>query len=210
MKLDVVDTKNKKVGTLEVSEKVFGVRWNPNLVHQVVVSESSNRRKVLAHVKGRGEVRGGGRKPWKQKHTGRARVSSIRSPLWPGGGVTHGPNKERNFDKKINKKMRRLALFVILSKKLADGEIKIVDSLGLQDHKTKAIVKIFNTLRASKSGRVLLVPEARNKNAFLAARNIPKTTITNSSNLNPSECLTPKEIIFERGAVEELVGSLKK
>ena len=204
MKVDVINTKNKKVDTIDLPDRVFGVRWNPNLVHQVVVSEASNKRQVLAHTKGRGEVRGGGKKPWKQKHTGRARASSTRSPLWTGGGVTHGPTKERNFKKKINKKMRRLALYSILSKKLSDKEIRVVDSFALENHKTKVVAKILGTLRGSKSGGALVVPSRENKYIFLAARNIPKTTIATADNLNPTGCLVPKEIIFERGAVEEL------
>lgn len=207
MKLDVVNAQNKKVDTIDLPDRVFGVKWNPNLVHQVVVSEASNRRQVLAHTKGRGEVRGGGKKPWKQKHTGRARVSSIRSPLWPGGGITHGPTKERNFKKKINKKMRRIALYSILSKKLLDNEIRVIDAFVAENRKTKIMAEILRTVRASKSGRALIVPAKKNKNVFLAARNIPKTSILASNNLNPTACLLPKEIIFERGAVEEITGA---
>src|SRR5438105_1748720 len=116
-KTDLYNQENKKVGTVELPDKFFGVKWNPTLVHQALVAEMANARQPLAHAKGRGDVRGGGKKPYMQKHTGRARAGSTRSPIWKGGGVTHGPLKEKVYSKKINTKMKRLALYSILSKK---------------------------------------------------------------------------------------------
>ncbi|MFH0712566.1 MAG: 50S ribosomal protein L4, partial [Candidatus Jorgensenbacteria bacterium] len=117
MKAEVYNKENKKVDTIELSDRVFGAKWNPALVHQVLVSESANRRKPYASTKDRSEVRGGGRKPWAQKGLGRARHGSIRSPIWVGGGVTHGPRPEKDYGKKINKKMKRTAIYSVLSKK---------------------------------------------------------------------------------------------
>ena len=126
MNADVYNLKNEKVGTVELPESVFGVRWSPVLVKQVAEAQSANARDPWAHTKTRGEVRGGGRKPWRQKGTGRARHGSIRSPLWVGGGKAHGPRNERDYSQKVNKKMKRTALFSVLSRKAKDGEMKSI------------------------------------------------------------------------------------
>src|SRR3989344_8010007 len=137
MKTQVYNLKGEKVGDIELSDKIFARDWNPDLVHQVMLAQAANRRHPWAHTKNRGEVRGGGIKPWKQKHTGRSRQGSIRSPIWKGGGVSHGPVSERDFSKKINKKMLRAAIYSVLSKKLSDGQLKVIDSLELEAPKTK-------------------------------------------------------------------------
>ena len=131
----VYSDKAKKVSTVALPASVFGVKWNADLVHQVTISMMSNARAGTAHTKDRGEVRGGGKKPWKQKGTGRARHGSSRSPIWVGGGVTHGPRTEKDFSKKINKKMRTKALFTVLSKKYALGKVLFVDALSLTEKK---------------------------------------------------------------------------
>ena len=128
MKVDVYNKENEKVGTTDLPDTVFSASWNPDLVHQAVVAQQANSRQTVAHTKDRSDVRGGGRKPWRQKGTGRARHGSIRSPLWKGGGVTFGPRTERRFRKSINTKMRRGALFSTLSRKYQDGEVTIIDS----------------------------------------------------------------------------------
>ncbi len=110
MKADIYNQQNQKIGEADLLNKIFNIKWNPDLVHQVLTVQLANRRQVLAHTKGRGEVRGGGRKPWRQKGTGRARHGSIRSPIWKGGGITFGPTKERVFARKINKKMKIVIL----------------------------------------------------------------------------------------------------
>src|SRR3989344_829973 len=130
MEAKVHNQKGKESGTITLSPKVFGAKWRSDLVHQVVEGMRSNKRAGTADTKGRGEVRGGGRKPWKQKGTGRARHGSSRSPIWVGGGVTHGPRAEKNYKRKISKKMRAQALFSVLSKKLKDEEVLFVDSLS--------------------------------------------------------------------------------
>ena len=130
----------KEVGKIDLPEKTFGVRWNADLVHQVVTAQQANARTPIAHAKGRGEVAGGGKKPWKQKGTGRARHGSIRSPLWRHGGKAHGPTKEKVYTQKINQKMRQKALSTVLSKKLSDGELIFVDKLTLPEIKTTKIM----------------------------------------------------------------------
>src|SRR5258708_1062368 len=126
----IFDQKGANAETLDLPAKVFGAKWRADLVHQVVEGMRSNKRAGTADTKGRGEVRGGGKKPWKQKGTGRARHGSSRSPIWVGGGVTHGPRAEKNYKRKVSKKMRAQALFSVLSKKLKNGEILFIDTLA--------------------------------------------------------------------------------
>lgn len=203
MKTDLYNQKNEKVGTVELPNTVFGAKWNPTLVQQVTVSQLANRRKPTAHAKDRSEVRGGGKKPWAQKHTGRSRQGSSRSPLWIGGGVTHGPRNERSFEKKIPVSMRRSALSSLLSKKLLDKEIKVVDTLALTAPKTKeaaAIVKAF----FGKPTSVLFVPGTRTTGFLRAARNLPKTNILHAASLNVYDCLIHRLVILEKSAIAEL------
>lgn len=126
----VYNQKGKETGKIKLPESIFGLSWNADLVHQVVVSMMSSARHPIANTKTRGEVRGGGKKPWQQKGTGRSRHGSTRSPIWVGGGVAHGPRSDKNFDRKINKKAKAKALYTILSKKLRDGEILFIDTLS--------------------------------------------------------------------------------
>src|ERR1700722_697653 len=139
MNADVYNLENQKVGTLELPEDVFGARWNAALVKQVLEAQLANRREPWAHTKTRGEVRGGGRKPWRQKGTGKARHGSTRSPIWVGGGVAHGPRNDRDYSQKVNKKMKRAALFAALSRKTKDGELKVFDTFALEAPKTKVL-----------------------------------------------------------------------
>ncbi|MEK7629797.1 MAG: 50S ribosomal protein L4 [Patescibacteria group bacterium] len=209
MKVSVFDQKNNKAGTIELPETIFKIKWNPSLVHQAFVAQISNERKNLAHTKGRGDVRGGGRKPRPQKGSGRSRQSSIRSPLWAGGGVTFGPTKERDFSKKINKKMKRLAIYSALSKKMADEEIKIIENLNLTDYKTKnlaSVIKNFFKVRPS----ILIIPAKENKNIFLAGRNLPKVKILSSETLNIYDCVNYQYIFFEKAGVSELIERCSK
>src|SRR5476651_911859 len=140
MEAKIYNQKGVASGNITLPEKVFAAKWRSDLVHQVVQSMRSNKRAGTADTKDRGEVRGGGRKPWKQKGTGRARHGSTRSPIWVGGGVTHGPLAEKNYKRKVSKKMRAQALFSVLSKKLKDKEIIFVESLSLSEIKTKSAV----------------------------------------------------------------------
>jgi len=208
MTADVYNQKNEKIGMVELPDNIFGVKWNPDLVHQVITAQLANRRKPLAHVKDRGEVRGGGKKPWRQKHTGRARHGSIRSPLWVHGGVAFGPRKERIFARKINKKAKKAALFSVLSKKLKDDEIKIVNDLELTNPKTKDMANILKMFFGEKFS-VLVVPASTNRNAVLAARNIAGVNIANANSFNIYDCLTSKNIFFEQKGLLELIEKLK-
>src|SRR6185436_10215186 len=146
MMTKIYNQKGTVAGEITLSDKVFGAKWRSDLVHQVVEGMRSNKRAGTADTKGRGEVRGGGKKPWKQKGTGRARHGSSRSPIWVGGGVTHGPLAEKNYKRKISKKMRAQALFSVLSKKLRDNEIFFVDSLAPAKINTKAAAGVMKNL----------------------------------------------------------------
>jgi large subunit ribosomal protein L4 len=207
MKTDIFDIKGKKAGTVELPEGVFGLPWNDALMHQVVVSMQANARTNVAHTKDRGEVRGGGKKPWRQKGTGRSRHGSIRSPIWKGGGVTHGPRNEKVFAREIPKKMRAKALFVALSRKFRDGELIFVDSLGLSAPKTadakKALVglssvKGFEALSGSKKKNLALIASPEKSDAAAKSfRNIGSVSFDDVQNLNPVSVLKHKYIVIE-------------
>lgn len=199
MKAPVYNLQNEAVGEVELSDKIFARPWNADLVHQALLAQQANRRIPWAHTKGRSEVSGGGKKPWKQKHTGRARHGSIRSPIWRGGGTTHGPSKERDFSQKINKKMLRAAIYSVLSKKLAEGKLKVVDSLVLELPKTKTLFSaIKNVLPA------LLVSTIKNQNLNRASRNIPRAKSLNGASLNVEDLLKYKNILLDQNAVAEI------
>src|SRR5512140_2596723 len=146
MEAKIYNQKGAAAGTISLPAKVFAAKWRSDLVHQVVESMRSNKRAGTADTKDRGEVRGGGKKPWKQKGTGRARHGSTRSPIWVGGGVTHGPLSDKNYKRKISKKMRAQALFSVLSKKLKDNEILFVDSLAVSGIKTSTAAGVIGNL----------------------------------------------------------------
>jgi large subunit ribosomal protein L4 len=208
MKADVYNLKNEVVGKTELPDGVFGVAWKPQLVKQVLVAQMANLRRPWAHAKGRSEVRGGGRKPWKQKGTGRARHGSIRSPLWRGGGKSHGPTNERDYTQKINKKMRRGAIFAVLSKKLADNEIRVFQGLMIDPPKTKALSAVLHTMLSLgarvKKFDVILVPERENRMIVRAARNLTKTKVLSPESLNVQDLLTYKNIFIDEKAVPEI------
>lgn len=203
MKVDVIDQNSKKVDEIDLPEEIFMVRWNPDLVHQVLSAQLANRRDKLAHAKGRGEVRGGGKKPWRQKGTGRARHGSIRSPLWKGGGVTFGPTKEREFSKKINKKMRKLAVSSVLSRKLREGEIKVLDNLSIQELKTKNFVAVLKNILGLRLS-ALVIPASKNAKVKRALGNVSKVDALSPYSLNVYDLLKRKNIILERDAIKEI------
>lgn len=142
----VYNQKSEETGKHELSDKVFGVKANIGLIHQAVVAQMGNQRQVLAHTKGKSEVRGGGKKPWKQKGTGRARAGSSRSPIWIGGGITFGPRSDQNFSKRINKKMRQKALVSVLSNKVKNESFVILDKFEIKEYKTKKFNDIISKL----------------------------------------------------------------
>lgn len=203
MNIDVFNQSHEKVGEVTLS-KAFSAKWNPDLVHQVVVAYIANKRAPLAHVKDRSEVRGGGKKPYAQKHTGRARHGSSRSPIWIHGGTTHGPRaNERTLEKKINKKMKKGALNAVLSKKFIDGEVVVVDSLAFPDKKTKSVATMFKKFFTRKPS-ILVVTSKENDSAFRSARNITKTDIIRVSELNAFDVVQHKVVMFEKGAIESV------
>lgn len=200
--LKVYNQEGKEISEIELNEAIFGLPWNADLIHQAMRVAFANKRPVVASTKTRAEVRGGGRKPWRQKGTGRARHGSIRSPLWKGGGVTFGPITERNFKLKINKKMAQKAFLTALSAKSRDKEILILDDLKLPVPKTKEMVKIMSNFSQVKSG--LLVLSGFNENVKRAAGNLSNLEITNINNLNIFNILKYQYLIFTKNGIEQL------
>jgi len=206
MKAKIYNQKGISTETIDLPSKIFDVKWRADLVHQVVESMRSNRRAGTADTKDRGEIRGGGKKPWKQKGTGRARHGSSRSPIWVGGGVTHGPLSEKNYKKKISKKMRAEALFSVLSKKMKDGEILFIDSLTLSEIKTKEALEImknfskisgFRPLARSKKPRALTALYKKDEKTEKSFRNLPQLKIVFLKNLNPLDVLKHQYLLIE-------------
>jgi len=210
LNVKIYNQAGKETGELELSRKVFGVGWKPQLVHEVAEAQRSSRRRRVAKVKDRAEVRGGGRKPWRQKGTGRARHGSIRSPLWVGGGVTHGPTAERSYEKKVNKKARRQAFLSALSRKLAEGEILFLDRLEITDGKTKKGAEIMRNL--SKVGgfenlnlkkTLVLLPRAEGS-SIRALRNLENVEVWEARNSNLSGLLSHKFVLLPQESVKVL------
>lgn len=206
MESPIYNTEGKKMGTVTLPESVFGIRWNADLVKQVADSLFSAKRKNVAHTKNRGEVRGGGKKPWRQKGTGRARHGSIRSPLWVGGGVTGGPRNEKNFYRKVSKKMRIKALYTILSQKLRDKEILFVDSIALAEPKTKIAVKTLkslsgikglNNMFAKRNNAMVVAMSAKNREIERAFDNLGNVQVMEARNLDPLSLLEYKYLVIE-------------
>ncbi len=173
METTIYNQEGKSAGKISIPESVFGLPWNADLVHEVVRLMNSNSRTNVAHTKTRGEVRGGGKKPWQQKGTGRARHGSTRSPIWVGGGVAHGPRNDKNFDRKINKKAKTKAFYTILSKKFKEGEILFVDSVNMKSPKAADAKKILTALSSIKGYERLATKKA---NAAIIA--MDKKTVT--------------------------------
>lgn len=203
MQLSVYNQKGAKVSTVEVSDAVFGVRANSSILHQAAVAQQSNARLARANTKERGEVSGGGKKPWKQKGTGRARQGSIRSPQWRGGGIVFGPRSERNFSKKINKKTRRTAIQMVLSDRAASGEIFVLDTFSMPDKKTKNIVHLIATLPLKKGKTMLALPSAAKQAGRLAA-NINRVTPMWVGSLNVVDLLNHVNIVTTVDGIREI------
>lgn len=191
-------------GSVTLPVDLFGRTWNADLVHQVVTSMQSNARNVVAHTKDRGEVRGGGRKPWKQKGTGRARHGSSRSPMWVGGGIAHGPRNARNFVKKINRGMRAVALATVLSKKYRDGEIVFVDALSMKTPKARdakgmlaalSQVKGFEALGRRNNAALIALP-GRDTAVEKSFRNFGNVEVLETRNLNPVAVLGKRMLVI--------------
>ncbi|PIR66626.1 MAG: 50S ribosomal protein L4 [Parcubacteria group bacterium CG10_big_fil_rev_8_21_14_0_10_36_14] len=192
---------------IDLKDEVFNVVANDDTLHQVTVAMLSNKRSVYAHTKTRGDVRGGGKKPWKQKGTGRARHGSSRSPIWVGGGITFGPRKDRNFNLKINKKTKQKALAMVLSDKLANNEIVAIDAFAVKEPKTKqfmsSIKNLFTKLKKDLKGKTIVISGV-DKNIKLAIRNVPNVNYIAGKDLNILDAMTAKNIIIEKKSILEL------
>ncbi|MBZ9578432.1 50S ribosomal protein L4 [Patescibacteria group bacterium] len=214
MLINTYNQKGEKIGQTRLPKEIFELPANPDLVHQIAVSQMANRRKVIAHTKTRAEARGGGRKPWRQKGTGRARHGSIRSPIWRGGGVTFGPTKERVFKKKIPKKMRRKALFMVLSAKAKEKLLISLDFLKIEKPKTKLMAEIIENLRSKikdfKKGSVLVALPQKDENVILAARNIPNLQTIEARNLNVLDLLSFKYLLIPKEALKVIKETFMK
>jgi len=206
METTIYNTQGKKAGNVTLPEVVFNVAWNDSLMHQVVTSMLGNARTPVAHTKTRGEVRGGGKKPWQQKGTGRARHGSIRSPIWRGGGVTHGPRNDKSYTRTVPKKMRAKALAMALSKKFGSGEIIFIDSFGMDAPKTaaakKALESIADALKlpklSVKSNNAALVAVADPREAVIKSfRNLGNVAVKAVRELNPASILQHSYLIIE-------------
>lgn len=196
------DARGKRAGTLEVDEKLFGDRVRWKLLHQVVVAYESNRRQGTHCTRTRGEVSGGGRKPWPQKKLGRARHGSIRSPIWRGGAIAHGP-RPRSYRRRINKSMRRTALNSALLGKIRDGEVHVIESLGFARPRTKEMRAILQA--AGLNGSLFIVVEAHDRNRWLSTRNLPKVRMAEVRSMNAYDLVRHRQVLFTRDAFRTLV-----
>ena len=202
MKLKVLNIDGSKGSTVNLDDSVFGIEPNQHVVHQAVISELSNSRQGTHSSKNRSAVRGGGKKPWKQKGRGVARAGTIRSPLWKGGGVVFGPEPHR-YTKKTTKKMRKLARKSVLSDKAKNGKLIIIDDVILNEPKTKLLVKLFDSLKLSSSKITLLVDSEKN-NLFLAARNLPNVYLVESTSESTYDLIDCDVIVAEKSGLELL------
>lgn len=205
MEAKVFTKEGKESGKIKLPKSLFEAKWNPNLIHEVVVSLQSNARAGTADTKDRAEVRGGGKKPWKQKGTGRARHGSRRSPIWRGGGVTHGPLSVKDYSRKINKKVRQKALISVLSKKQQDGEVVFVDSLKFSAPKTaeaKAAIKALasgsgkNDMATKRKNAALIILGARDEATEKSFRNFGNLLVIQAKDMNPLNLMTYKYVVF--------------
>lgn len=221
MEAIIYNKDGKKSGNVTLPEDIFGVQWNDSLMHQVVTSMLDNARTPVAHTKDRGAVRGGGKKPWKQKGTGRARHGSIRSPIWRGGGVTHGPLNAKNYTRRIPKQMRAKALFMALSKKYKDGELIFVDTFGMTAPKTadakKALLALskidgFTKLATKRSNAAVVALPERNEATEKSFSNIGSVSCMQVRDLNPVDVLKSAYIVIAgpETAIQQVASRSKK
>jgi large subunit ribosomal protein L4 len=220
LKVKTYDSLGKEKSEISLPERIFGLPWNADLVHQVMVSAMGNRRTQTAHSKDRSEVAGGGKKPWRQKGTGRARHGSIRSPIWRGGGVTFGPRNEKDYSRKINKKMKIKALFTVLSKKTKQGEVFFIDELKLKEAKTKeakntlsGVSKIegLETLISKKKNSAYIFMTGVSTDIKRSFKNFGNVEVGETKNINILDVLNTKNIIFvsPKESIEVLESKIK-
>jgi large subunit ribosomal protein L4 len=202
----VLDLTSKEVGELELADAVFGVALNEPLIHEAVRSFLANRRAGTSATKTRGDVSGSGRKLWKQKGTGRARIASLRSPLWKGGGNVHGP-QPRDWSYNLPKKMRKRAMCSAISERLREGNLVIVDEWKFEQAKTKEFINTLGTLKLG--GRTLIIDSLKNTNLMLASRNVQTAKVVNSYGVNIYDLVNHQTVVLTPRTVEELTGILQ-
>ena len=200
-KVDVYDIKGKKVSDVELAESIFGIEPNEAIVHSVLVNYLANQRQGTQSTKTRAEVRGGGKKPWRQKGTGRARQGSIRAPQWIKGGIALGP-KPRSYKYTVNKKEKRLAIKSVLSSKVIEKELTVVDKLELKEIKTKSMVKALTALKVE--GKTLIIVPEKNTNVVMSARNIEGVKTITANNINVFDLLKYNNLILPVDTVKKL------
>jgi large subunit ribosomal protein L4 len=196
----VIDQQGSEIGEANLSEDIFAVGVKPEIMHLVVRAQERSQRAGTVGVKNRSRIRGGGKKPWRQKGTGRARAGSVRSPLWKGGAIAHGP-KARDYSIKVNKKVKRLALKMALSSRLAEENLCVVDKFDLPEIKTKEFQKIKSDLGLKKA--LIVLPEEDNK-LELSARNIPGITLLTQDKINVRDILRHQQLILTKEAAENI------
>jgi large subunit ribosomal protein L4 len=207
MNAKVFNQDGKEIKTVELPKEIFELPWNADLVHQVVYSMMTDARDPIAHTKNRGDVRGGGRKPWRQKGTGRARHGSRRSPIWVGGGVAHGPRNEKDYSRKINRKMKNKALAVILSEKARKGNLILIDSMEIKEPKTKMAKEIIlslsknadcKDLATKRKNSAVIAISARNQNISKSFSNMGNFLLDEVKNINPVDIMNYKYVIIAK------------
>jgi large subunit ribosomal protein L4 len=203
MKLEVLDKENKKVSEYEIDDNLLVVNVKDDMIHDVLLAYEQNQHTGSSNTLGRGQVRGGGKKPWKQKGTGQARHGSIRSPIWKGGGVAFGP---KPFKSRIvvNKAVKKQAFYAVLAGKLKDGEIKLVNDFAVTAPKTKEVIAILKSLNF-KNKKVLLVMDAVSADFIRASRNVEKLTVVKYDNINVFELISHKNVLMTQKALEEII-----
>ena len=205
-KLSVYNLAGQVAGEIELNDSVFGAEFNEAVVHQAVVMQLANQRQGTSATKTRGMVRGGGRKPWKQKGTGHARCGSIRSSIWVGGGCTFGP-QPRSYAKKMPRKARRLALCCALSAKVAAGELVVVEGLAFDAPKTKNVASMLNAFEAADK-KALIVLAQNDNNVFRSSTNLKKANVITAGELNTYSIMNANTVIFTEGALTAVEATL--
>ena len=208
-KVTLYNLDGKAVGEVQLAPNLFEVKPVDALVHEAVIAQQANSRVAIAHTTTRGEVAGTGKKPWKQKGTGRARHGSRRSPIWVGGGITFGPRSERNFAVKLNRKTRRKALAMALTDKVATDCFVAVDTLATTEGKTKTLSAILKKLPSSGK-KTLIVLEPKNVAAARAARNLPRVTTIRANSLNVVDLLSHQCVIASKDAIDVIHQTYKR
>jgi len=203
MKIKVYNLEGKETGEAQLSDKVFGVTVKPEVVHQVFVAQTNNQREPWADTKNRGEVSGGGKKPWQQKGTGRARHGSIRSPIWKGGGVAFGPLTDRSYKTKINKKTRQAAIRMCLSDKAQSGALYVVEDFSFAEPKTKLFAMLLKVLPV-KQKSFLVLTSGKNENVLQMTKNLPKVKTLRAEDVNVMELLNNQAVLTSRSGVIKL------